>query len=82
MTGLIYAQSALSIRDFKKDPLAAMAAGGGGSVAVLMQGKPFFYCVPAGLYEAMIECLDDQQLRDLVQSRRDERAVRVNLDDL
>lgn len=82
MAQLRYAQSVISMTEFKKDPLVAVAAGKGEAVAVLKHNKPAFYCVPTDLYESMIECIEDQKLIDLVTSRRDEPAVSVKLDDL
>lgn len=82
MAQLIYVQRAVSMTEFKKDPLVAVAAGEGEAVAVLKHNKPAFYCVPTDLYEALIERIEDQKLIDLVRSRRDEPAVSVNLEDL
>ncbi|NWO04724.1 MAG: type II toxin-antitoxin system Phd/YefM family antitoxin, partial [Alteromonadaceae bacterium] len=64
------------------NPMAAVGAGEGLPIAVLNRNKPAFYCVPAEMYEAMLERLDDQELIKLIESRRSEQSVPVNLDDL
>jgi antitoxin StbD len=38
--------------------------------------------VPADVFEAMMERLDDLELAEIVRSRRHETPVPVNLDDL
>jgi len=82
MAQLIYAKRAVSMTEFMKDPLVAVAAGEGEAIAVLKQNKPAFYCVPTDLYEALVEYVENEKLIDLVTSRRDEPAVSVKLDDL
>jgi antitoxin StbD len=62
--------------------MATVKAGEGFPVAVLNRNKPAFYCVPAEVYEAMLEQLDDQALIKLVEARRHEPSIPVNLDDL
>ncbi|NWO04854.1 MAG: antitoxin, partial [Alteromonadaceae bacterium] len=64
------------------NPMAAVGAGEGLPIAVLNRNKPAFYCVPAEMYEAMLERLDDHELIKLIESRRSEQSVPVNLDDL
>ena len=41
-----------------------------------------FYCVPAEIYEKMMDRLEDLELLQLVKERQDEESVSVNLDDL
>ena len=49
-------------------------------MAILNRNKPEFYCVPQELYEKMLEYIDDQELIRLVQERKDEPLVDVDLD--
>ena len=42
--------------------MAAVASGKGCPVALLKRNNPVFYCVPAAVYEALLERLDDQEL--------------------
>lgn len=78
----IYTEITASISELKKNPMAAVGAGEGFPVAVLNRNKPAFYCVPADVYEAMLERLEDQELAKLVESRRSEQSIPVSLDDL
>jgi len=82
MTHPIYTEITASISELKKNPMAAVGAGEGFPVAVLNRNKPAFYCVPADVYEAMLERLEDQELARLVESRRSEQGIPVSLDDL
>lgn len=72
----------VSLSDIKKDPIAAVETGNGLPVAVLIQEKPEFYCVPADVFEAMVESIEDHELVQLVESRRSERSISVKLEDL
>lgn len=82
MTQPIYTEITASISELKKNPMATVNAGEGFPVVVLNRNRPAFYCVPADLYEAMLERLDDQELIHLVESRRSERGIPVTLDEL
>lgn len=82
MTHPIYAEMTASVSELKKNPMATVKAGEGFPVAVLNRNKPAFYCVPADVYEAMLEQLDDQALIKLIEARRHEPSIPVNLDDL
>lgn len=76
------ASVAVSVSDLKKSPSAVMQDAAGETVAVLNHNRVMAYMVPAAVYEAMMERLDDLALADLVRSRADERPVRVSLDEL
>jgi antitoxin StbD len=73
---------AVSVSDLKKSPSAVMDGAGGEPVAVLNHNRVMAYMVPAAVYEAMVERLDDLALIDIVRSRADEKPVRVALDEL
>ncbi|MCR1088064.1 type II toxin-antitoxin system Phd/YefM family antitoxin [Escherichia coli] len=55
-----------SASELKKNPMATVRAGDGYPVAILNRNQPAFYCVPAELYERMLDALDDQELVKLV----------------
>ncbi|HBE5858460.1 type II toxin-antitoxin system Phd/YefM family antitoxin [Escherichia coli] len=55
-----------SASELKKKPMATVRAGDGYPVAILNRNQPAFYCVPAELYERMLDALDDQELVKLV----------------
>lgn len=82
MTQPIYSEITASVSELKKNPMAVVGAGEGFPVVVLNRNRPAFYCVPADVYEAMIERLDDQELAKLVESRRSEKGIPVSLDEL
>jgi antitoxin StbD len=82
MTQPIYTEITASISELKKNPMAVVGTGEGFPIVVLNRNKPAFYCVPADVYEAMLERLDDQELIRLVESRRSERGIPVTLDAL
>jgi antitoxin StbD len=73
---------AVSVSDLKKSPSAVMDGAGGEPVAVLNHNRVMAYMVPAAVYEAMVERLDDLALIDIVRARANEKPVRVALDDL
>ena len=80
----VLADVAVSVSELKKNPSAVLSGAGGAAVAVLNHNRVVGYMVPADVYEAMIERLDDLELAQLVKARIDanETPVRVSLDDL
>lgn len=60
--------------------MATVSAGDGYPVAILNRNQPAFYCVPAELYEKMLDALDDQELVKLVAERSDQKLYDVDLD--
>lgn len=82
MAHLVLAEVAASISELKKNPMGTVAAGEGAAVAILNHNEPAFYCVPARLYEAMMDRLDDIELNAIADARAGEPVVRVKLDDL
>ncbi|ERS84098.1 toxin-antitoxin (TA) system antitoxin [Marinobacter sp. EVN1] len=82
MTHQIYSEITASISELKKNPMAAVDSGEGFPIAVLNRNKPAFYCVPAEIYEAMLDRLDDQELVAIVKERRSEPSIRVDLNEL
>lgn len=82
MTSQIYTEVTASISELKKNPMAAVDSGEGFPIAVLNRNKPAFYCVPAEIYEAMLEKLDDQELVATVKQRSAEPNIRVDLNEL
>lgn len=78
----IFADVAVSVSELKKNPTAVMSGAAGMPVAVLNHNRVMGYMVPAELYEAMMERLDDLELVELAKSRADEQGIPVTLDDL
>ncbi len=84
MTHLILAATTASVSELKKNPMATVAAGEGFPVAILNRNEPTFYCVPAKVYEALMDKLDDVELNALADARlkNGQAPVRVTLDEL
>lgn len=84
MTHVILATTTASLSEFKHDPMATVAAGGGLTVAVLHHNAPIFYCVAAAAWEALLERAHDLELNGLADVRQaaGDPPVTVSLDDL
>lgn len=82
MAGAIYADRSASISELKKNPTATVNSGDGRPVAIMNHSKPAFYCVPASLYERMLEIIEDRQLARVVRARLNEKEIEVNWEDL
>lgn len=80
----VLADVVVSVSELKKNPSAVLSGAGGATVAVLNHNRVMGYMVPADVYEAMIERLDDLELAQVVKARIDanETPVRVSLEDL
>ncbi|AVU76342.1 type II toxin-antitoxin system Phd/YefM family antitoxin [Pseudomonas rhizophila] len=80
----ILADVAVSVSELKKNPSSVLSSTNGLPVAVLNHNRVVGYMVPANVYEAMVERLDELELVHLVNARLDanETPVRVSLDDL
>ena len=82
MTQLIHARMTASITELKKSPMDTVLAGRGEAVAILNRNTPAFYCIPAELYEKMIEQLEDLELNQTADTRANQKRIRVNINEL
>jgi len=80
MPKIILSDTSASVSELKKNPMATVNAGAGLPVAILNRNQPAFYCIPAELYEKMLDALDDQELAKLVEQRREQPLVDIDLD--
>ncbi|MDL4454865.1 antitoxin [Klebsiella michiganensis] len=80
MPNIILSDTSASISELKKNPMETVGAGDGFPVAILNRNQPAFYCVPAALYEQMLDVLDEHELVRLVNERRSEALVDIDLD--
>lgn len=80
MASIILTDTSASVSELKKNPMATVGAGDGYPVAILNRNQPAFYCVPAALYEKMLDAIDDQELIQLVTDRRDQPLHDLDLD--
>lgn len=80
----VLADCSASISELKRNPTALLAESDGAPIAILNHNKPAAYLVPAETYEWIMEMIDDQELSQIVEKRRQDKhkAVSVNLDDL
>lgn len=78
----ILADKAVSVSELKKNPSAVLNGAQGGPVAVLNHNRVMGYMVPAEVFEALMERLDDLELAEIVRARSHEKPVPVSLDDL
>lgn len=82
MAHLILSHITASVAELKKHPLATVASAEGEALAILSHNQPVFYCVPAPLYESMLEILEDIELSQLIKERCLEEEITVDLDNL
>lgn len=80
MPNIILSDTSASVSELKKNPMATVNAGEGFPVAILNRNQPVFYCVPAELYEKMLDALDDQELIKRVAERSNQQLIDVDLD--
>jgi antitoxin StbD len=78
----VEAPVAVSVSDLKKSPTAIMDEANGEAVAVLNHNRIMAYMVPADVYEAMLDRLDDLYLAEIIKSRSDEKGIPVDINDL
>jgi antitoxin StbD len=82
MPHTILAEVTASVSELKKNPMGAVAAGEGSPVAILNRNEPVFYCVPAKVFEEMLDRIEDIELNAIADTRKEARRVRVKLDEL
>jgi antitoxin StbD len=71
-----------SITELKKSPMDTVLAGRGEAVAILNRNTPAFYCIPAELYESMMDQLEDLELNKIADARANQKRIRVNINEL
>ena len=78
----ILSEMTASITELKINPMHIVQSAGGDPIAILNHNKPAFYCVPADVYEQMLDALDDMELIKTIHERKGQEGVEVNIDDL
>jgi antitoxin StbD len=81
-THSILADVSAGISELKKNPMAVVQQGDGAPVAILNRNKPVFYAVPAKAFELLMDKLEDMELAAIVEARKDQPEIEVNVDDL
>lgn len=73
-----------SISKLKKNPLKVLREGEGKPVAIVSRNQTAFYCIPADLYERLVEMAEDQEDHAIADGRLSDgqESVQVPLRDL
>jgi antitoxin StbD len=82
MTTRILTEAAASISELKANPMKVALSADGEPIAVLNRNEPVFYCVPAATYELLMDHVEDLELMAIVETRKNEATIKVNLNDL
>jgi antitoxin StbD len=84
MPTALLAPVGVTISELKKSPSAALEAGRGRPVAILNHNTPTHYAVTAGVWEAIVEALDDAELNRICDERLadGEAPVRMTMEQL
>lgn len=82
MNNIIHSRFVASVSDLKKNPMAVVGNGFGEAVAILNRNNPAFYCVPAELYEQLMDLVEDRALLKQAEQVNTENTVKVSIDDL
>lgn len=78
----ILADVSAGISELKKNPMAVVQQGDGAPVAILNRNEPVFYAVPARAFELLMDKLEDMELAAIVEARKDQPEVEIDIDDL
>jgi antitoxin StbD len=78
----VEAAMAVSLAELKKSPTGVLNEAQGEAVAILNHNRIMAYMVPAELYEAMMEQLDELRLVEIAKARAGEKGQPVDLNDL
>ena len=82
LTNPILADISAGISELKKNPMGVIQQAGGEPVAILNRNQPVFYAVPAEAYEQILDRLEDLELAEIVEARKDQEEVEINIDEL
>ena len=81
---VILSRFSASISELKKNPTALLKRADGAPIAILNHNRPTAYLVPASVYEAMMDFVEDYELGQIVRERQVEKgdAIEVNINEL
>ncbi|QEU63810.1 antitoxin (plasmid) [Acinetobacter lwoffii] len=82
MNNIIHSRFVASVSELKKNPMEVVNNGFGEAVAILNRNNPAFYCVPADMYERLMDLVEDRELLKLAEQVDTEETVKVSLNDL
>jgi antitoxin StbD len=81
ITHPILADVSAGISELKKNPMAVVQQGDGAPVAILNRNEPVFYAIPAKAFEILMDKLEDMELASIVEARKDQPEIEINIDD-
>lgn len=82
MNNIIHSRFVASVSDLKKNPMEVVSNGFGEAVAILNRNNPAFYCVPADMYEKLMDLVEDLELIKLAAQVDTDETVKVSINDL
>ena len=82
MNNIVHSRFVASVSDLKKNPMEVVSNGFGEAVAILNRNTPAFYCVPADLYEEMMDLIEDREFIKLAEEVDTTETVKVSNIDL
>ncbi|MCL6248418.1 type II toxin-antitoxin system Phd/YefM family antitoxin [Acinetobacter sp. ANC 4945] len=82
MNHIVHSRFVASVSDLKKNPMEVVSHGFGEAVAILNRNNPAFYCVPADMYERLMDLIEDKELLKLAEQVDTEETVKVSINDL
>lgn len=82
MNNIIHSRFVASVSKLKENPMKVVNEGFGEAVAILNRNTPAFYCVPAELYEEMMDLIEDRELIKLAEQVDTTETVKVSIIDL
>jgi antitoxin StbD len=78
----ILAEISAGVSELKKNPMAVVRQGEGAPVAILNRNEPAFYAIPAKTFEYIYEILEDVELQAIIEERKNQPEIKVDLDEL
>lgn len=82
LTHQVLADVSAGISELKKNPMGVLEQGDGGPVAILNRNEPVFYAIPAKSFEMIMDRLEDIELSAIVESRKNQPEIEVDIDEL
>ena len=82
MNNIVHSRFVASVSELKKNPMEVVNNGFGEAVAILNRNNPAFYCVPADMYERLMDLVEDWELLKLAEQVDTKETVKVSLNDL
>jgi len=82
MNNIIHSRFVASVSELKKNPMEVVNNGFGEAVAILNRNNPAFYCVPADMYEKLMDLVEDRELLKLAEQVDTKETVKVSINDL